>query len=140
MDRDEEKKRTGQRRQGGREKTAGSIARHDGNCWGFRVPDKEGHLYLARRDRCSTIIDLRVVRKEVETEHREGKRRGQSFNKELGLTVLNTWIGAADRVIERSFFFMYNVSHANSAQDRRDRYFMSGVMENIMFISTTFYT
>lgn len=34
---------------------------------------------------------------------------------------------------------MYNVSHANSVQDRRDRYFMSGVMENIMFISTTLY-
>ncbi|EZA49737.1 hypothetical protein X777_11609, partial [Ooceraea biroi] len=63
-ERRKERNRTGGWREGrGREKTAGSIARHDGNCWGFRVPDK-GHLYLARRDRCSTIIDLRVVRGE----------------------------------------------------------------------------
>lgn len=118
-------------RGGGEDKGGGSIARHDGSCWGFREPDKEGHLYLARRDRCSTIIDLRdgSTKKERTRERERGgegrerrkrKRRGQSFNKELrelGLTVLNTWIGVPDRVIERALFSTYTVSHANAAQE-----------------------
>jgi len=49
-ERRKERNRTGEEEQedgGGGEDETGSIARRDGNCWGFRVPDK-GHLYLAR--------------------------------------------------------------------------------------------
>lgn len=74
MDGNERKERGGERI-----RAAGSIARHDGSCWGFRVPDKEGHLYLARRDRCSTIIDLRdgSIKREREKKEEmgEGKRK-----------------------------------------------------------------
>lgn len=56
-------------------RAAGSIARHDGSCWGFREPDKEGHLYLAHRDRCSTIIDLRDGSAKREKERKTGRER-----------------------------------------------------------------
>lgn len=128
MDGNERKKRGGGwgwRRERERIRAAASIARHDGSCWGFREPDKEGHLYLARRDRCSTIIDLRdgSIKRKRERERKgkegdEGKVLTRS-SRELGLTVLNTWVGVPDRVIERASFFFLTciVSHANTVRE-----------------------
>lgn len=86
MDGNERKKRGegGGEVGGGRERirAAASIARHDGSCWGFREPDKEGHLYLARRDRCSTIIDLRdggIKRKRERESEKEKKETRTKF-------------------------------------------------------------
>lgn len=149
MDGNERKKRGGGVG-GGRERirAAASIARHDGSCWGFREPDKEGHLYLARRDRCSTIIDLRdgsIKRKREIERERKGKERDEGkvltrSSRELGLTVLNTWVGVPDRVIERASFFFDVHCLAREHCSRRDEYVMSEVMDNAIFISAASHT
>lgn len=120
MDGYERKKRVGERI-----RAVGSIARHDGSCWGFREPDKEGHLYLARRDRCSTIIDLRdgsIKRGEERKGVQEGKERGEGKVLTRSSRARPDSVEHVDRCArsrDRACLFLtYIVSHANTIQEK----------------------
>jgi len=117
-------------RKGARERirTAGSIARHDGSCWGFREPDKEGHLYLARRDRCSTIIDLRDGSIKRERERERKREREEAKERGEGKVLTRSSRAQPDNVEhvdwcarsrDRAYLFLtYIVLHANTVQEK----------------------
>ncbi|KAL0104517.1 hypothetical protein PUN28_017314 [Cardiocondyla obscurior] len=82
----ERKEKGGGGRRRVRLRAEGSIARHGGSCWGFREPDKEGHLYLARRDREKESVrgnGGEAEKRKKKKKNRKRKKRGQSFNKEF---------------------------------------------------------